>query len=415
MDKLGEFHRLEEWLANSGDTVFQLQSALTRTRAVGPENGGPGEMGKALLIEEELHQSGLEFDTEDAPDRRVEDGARPNILTRIPGQEKRTLWLFGHLDVVPPGDLGMWQGDPWEVRKEGDFLIGRGVEDNQQAIVSMLLLARAAHELGITPRMSIGLVFMSDEECGSEYGLARILQNKRQLFAPEDIYIVPDGGSPRGNEIEIAEKGQLWLKFTIQGQQCHASTPEAGKNALVAASALILELQTLYNIFPQQNRLFRPPVSTFVPTLHEANVPAINILPGKDVFFLDCRLLPGVQSYEVKNRAQEICAAVAGKYGVTIEMATAHEQEASETPAASPGVRLLAAAIKAVCNVEPKLTGIGGITVAGMLRSLGLPAMVWSTLLNTCHQPNEKSSISATLRDAAVFGHIAWLPEHERV
>ena len=44
--------------------------------------------------------------------------------------------------------------------------------------------------------------------------------------------------------------------------------------------------------------------------------------------------------------------------------------------------------------------------VAALLRRQGLPAVVWSRLLNTCHQPDEHSSIAATIGDAKVFAHV---------
>lgn len=56
--------------------------------------------------------------------------------------------------------------------------------------------------------------------------------------------------------------------------------------------------------------------------------------------------------------------------------------------------------------------GIGGGTVAALLRGQGLPPAVWSCIENTCHQPNERSSIRAALKDAQVFAHILMSPDH---
>ena len=49
---------------------------------------------------------------------------------------------------------------------------------------------------------------------------------------------------------------------------------------------------------------------------------------------------------------------------------------------------------------------------AALLRERGLPAVVWSCIANTCHQPNERSSITATLKDAQVFAHILMNAAH---
>jgi len=52
--------------------------------------------------------------------------------------------------------------------------------------------------------------------------------------------------------------------------------------------------------------------------------------------------------------------------------------------------------------------------VAALLRARGIPAAVWSTILECCHEPNEHSSISATVRDAQVFGRVVSDPAAAR-
>ena len=172
-------------LAGRENRVAELQSVLTACQALGPDNGGPGELEKIRCITDWLKACSVTDLTRlDAPDPRVPEGLRPNLVARMPGKGRRTLWLFGHTDVVPPGDLTAWSGDPWQVRREGDWLYGRGVEDNQQAIVSMLLLAEELAAHGLTPELNLGMVFMADEETGNTYGLRRILTAAPELSVP---------------------------------------------------------------------------------------------------------------------------------------------------------------------------------------------------------------------------------------
>ncbi|WP_304473621.1 M20 family metallo-hydrolase [uncultured Desulfovibrio sp.] len=403
-----ELNALLAGLAQREERVVEMQSALTACKTLGPDNGGQGELVKVRLITDWLEACGVrDLQRLDAPDERVPDGLRPNLAARLPGATSRTLWLFGHTDVVPPGDPAAWTSDPWQVRREGDWLYGRGVEDNQQAIVSMLLLAEELCRQEVTPALSLGLVFMADEESGSQYGLAHVLEQAAQMFRPDDLYIVPDAGSPRGDLIEVAEKSQLWLKVRTTGLQCHASTPHKGRNAFVAGADMVLTCrQGLHDAFPQENALFRPPCSTFVPSRHEANVPSVNILPGSDVFYLDCRLLPDVPQEAVLAEARRLAAAVAARHGVEIMVEVEHAQPASATPANSPVVRALEWAVERVYGAQARPVGIGGATVAALLRRKGLPAAVWACIQNTCHQPDERASISAACKDAQVFAHI---------
>lgn len=394
------------------ERAYTLEAELTALPALGPENGGEGEAEKAAFIEGLLAACKIEDVRRlDSEDPRVACGFRPNIVARVPGESPRTLWIFGHMDVVPAGDPAAWSSDPWRVRREGDLIHGRGVEDNQQAVTGMLLLAEALAALGIRPRQSLGLVFMADEECGSRHGLAHVLDTEPSWFSPEDWYLVPDSGSSRGDAVEMAEKGQLWLKVRTEGKQCHASTPHRGANAFLAgADAAVALHDGLSRAFPEQDSLFRPPVSTFEPTRHEANVDAVNILPGRDVFWLDCRLLPAHPAEAVLARARAIAAEVAERRGVKIEVEVEHAQAPSLTrpdlPLDAPLFPALADAVEAVYQVRPKPVGIGGATVAALLRARGLPAVVWSRIFNTCHQPDERASLDHICGDAAVFGRL---------
>ncbi len=399
-------------LRAQSERAAALQAELTALPALGPENGGRGEAEKAAFIEGLLAACGVtDVRRVDSPDGRVPSGMRPNLVARVPGELSRTLWIFGHMDVVPAGDPAAWTSDPWRVRREGEFIYGRGVEDNQQALTGMLLLAEALAATGTRPRLSLGLVFMADEECGSRHGLGHVLEAARECFGPDDWYLVPDAGSPEGDVVEMAEKAQLWLKITTTGRQCHASAPERGRNAFLAgAEAAVACHAALNSAFSGRDPLFSPPVSTFEPTRHEPNGDAINILPGRDVFFMDCRLLPDVSREAVLERARAAVAEVAARRGVRIDVDVEHSQAASATPTDLPAVAplfpALAAAVEQVYGVRPRAVGIGGATVAALLRARGLPAVVWSRILNTCHQPDERASLSHICGDAAVFGRL---------
>ena len=402
-----ERESLLERIAAHAEDVPEIQTALTACRAVGPENGGHGEGAKAGLIEKWLRDMGISgIEHVDAPDGRVPGGKRPNLIATIPGRSSRSLWLFAHMDVVPEGDPALWNTDPWKVTRKGDMLYGRGVEDNQQGLTSMLLLARALTEAGATPELTVKLVFMSDEECGNTKGLGYMLGTRPELFPKNDLYIVPDGGSPDGSLIEVAEKSIFWMKVTVSGVQCHASTPQKGVNALVGAADVLLALTGLAKDFSQSNPLFDPPKNTFVPTRHLENVAGVNILPGKDVFFMDCRLLPGLSPDDVIRRARERAGVAGGRRGVKVDIEQAMLTPASETSPDVPSAMALSRALRET-GLEPKPVGIGGGTVAALLRARGIPAVVWSTILECCHEPNEHSSIQSTVRDAQVFLRVA--------
>ena len=391
------------------DEVIQLQRDLTARVALGPENGGTGEHEKVEFIHQLLGSMKPDLIQEiHAPDEKARDGYRPNLIAKWEGNQKdRTVWILAHADIVPPGNRSLWECDPYHIKVDGDRIIGRGVEDNQHGFVSAYLALKAILDSGETLKRSLGLVIVADEETGSRYGLEYILKHHGHIFNPSDLIIVPDAGNEHGTMIEIAEKSMLWLKFTVSGRQCHASTPHKGQNSLVGAAELILALAGLKEKFPLSNSLFSPPVSTFEPTKIEANVSNVNTIPGRDVFYTDCRILPDYSVDQVIAAAEGIAKSVGAETGFKIEVETAHRQDAAlPTPSDAQVVTALKKAVLKVTGRNAKPMGIGGGTVAAFFREVGLPAAVWSTCPDTAHQPNEYCLISQVISDAKVFASI---------
>jgi succinyl-diaminopimelate desuccinylase len=399
--------RLTERLETYRQDMIDLQRELVSRNAVGPENNGPGEGVKALYLKGLLESWGLKVDNYPAPDVRVPEGERPNLVAVLPGRRPEKVWVLSHLDVVPPGDISLWHTDPFDLKVEGDRLYGRGVEDNHHGIVSSLMAAKAFLDLGLTPERTVALALVADEETGSHLGLEYLVREHRGLFSEKDLIIVPDAGSEDGTMIEVAEKSILWLRLTLLGQQAHASRPHAGRNTLRACAYVIVALDGLQREFSAQNPLFRPPESTFEPTRKEENVGNINTIPGRDVFYLDCRVLPEIDLEQVKARVFAIGTEVAQRFGVTLEVEPVQDlQAAPATAPDAPVVLALQRAIREVYGREAKPQGIGGGTVAAFFRQQGLPAAVWTTVSDTAHQPNEFCLLSNLLGDAKVLAHV---------
>jgi succinyl-diaminopimelate desuccinylase len=119
------------------------------------------------------------------------------------------------------------------------------------------------------------------------------------------MFLVPDVGSQKGDAIEIAEKSILWLKFEVYGRQTHASMPVM--NASRRAMKFILDLdEKLHAKFNLRDELFNPPYSTFEPTKRERNVENINTIPGIDVSYMDCRILPNYRLEDVIDYIESV-------------------------------------------------------------------------------------------------------------
>ncbi|MBI4861897.1 MAG: M20 family metallo-hydrolase [Candidatus Riflebacteria bacterium] len=388
------------------DLAIDLQRGLVSIPAIAPSNGGTGELDKAEWLQERLEE--LPFDRLerlDAPDPAAKGGVRPNLVARWNGLDPdRTLWIVGHLDVVPPGQLGLWKTDPFALRVEGRRLYGRGVEDNHQGMIAAILAARSLMQEKLRPPTNLALLFAADEETGNRFGTDFLVDHYPEMFGKHDSFIVPDCGKADATLVEISEKSVLWLRIRTLGRQSHAAVPERGRNALVAASDLIVKLHELRHRFDKVDPLFVPPTSTFVATKREANVPNINTIPGEDVFYMDCRILPGYTIAEVMGALEDLSRPIARKYQVAFEFDPVYVFEsAAPTPVESPVVREVMGAIQTVYGVRSTPAGIGGGTMAANFRRLGLSAAVFSRVENTAHQPDECCNLDNLLGDAKVF------------
>ena len=388
--------------------MIDMQVKLCSLPAISPQSGGEGEAKKAEYLHEFLKDIGIKnIQIISAPDLDAAAGFRPNLLARYPGRDSsKTVWVMTHIDIVPPGELALWSGNPYKAWIEGGKIYGLGVEDNQQDMIASLFALKALLSLGITPRNDIGIALVSDEEIGSERGIGYVLKTDHP-FREQDLIIVPDAGNEDGSMIEVAEKNILWLTFKTIGKQAHGSTPEKGINSLRAASQFIVELAELYKIFNARDTLFDPPISTFEPTKKEPNVQNINTIPGEDIFSMDCRILPKYSIEEVEDKITEIARNVERTYNVEIFMEEEQRTPAAPaTPTDAPLVRALQEAVQVVYGVDAKPIGIGGGTVAGFFRDANFNAACWSRSDETAHQPNEYCIIDNMIGDAKVFAHI---------
>ena len=390
--------------------VIDLQTHMIACPAVSPETGGKGEGKKAAYLLSVLKQ--MKFDeitVIERKDPRAEGGVRPNIVAKYYGKNrKKTLWVMAHMDVVPAGDLALWKTDPFQAVVKGDKIYGRGAEDNHQGVVCAILAVKAMMEAGVRPPCNYALLLNADEEVGSHFGLLPILKKHTHLFGKEDAFIVPDGGVEDGTMVEIAEKNMLWVKFTTEGKQTHGSTPKYGNNANRAGSYLLVALDELHKKFNKKNTLFAPEAaSTFEPTKREANVPNVNTIPGRDVFYMDCRILPCYKNQQVIDEIHKIAKKIEKKFKVKIQVDILMNDISKSTDKKEKVVQLTQAAVREVYRNKPRIMGVGGGTVGAYLRNAGFPAVVYSKLYETMHQPNEYSSIKNTLGDAKVFALVA--------
>ena len=269
------------WLdAHAEEMVADLQS-FTRIRSVSRADlaapGAPfGPECREMLDFALDHARRMGFETED------HEGY---CGSAIYGDKNNALGIVAHIDVVPEGD--QWIYPPYGATRVGDFLIGRGTNDDKNAAVLGLYLMRMFRELGTPLKHGLRLIMGCSEETGMEdmeyyvqncvcpvaslipdsmfpanYAQKGSIKGLFYVDAGEQIVefsggevfnMVPPSATallrgvkpfaaPQGVEME-EENGMLRVRAT--GTAAHAARPEGGVSAIHLLATALLEAGVL--------------------------------------------------------------------------------------------------------------------------------------------------------------------------
>ncbi len=390
---------LNELIGSYEQGMVDTISKMIAIKAISPASGGEGEGKRADFLQSILESWGFKTDRYDYKD---EHGVgRPNLVVKF-GDKDRTIWVVSHMDTVSEGDLSLWKTDPFKATITDGMIYGRGTIDDGQPLVSSMYALKALKESRSNMKYNFGLVFVADEELGSKYGIQKLLGEN--IFGKEDMFFVPDSSTADGKAIEVAEKSSLWMKITFNGRQVHASTPDMGVNAYRYSIRFLNKVdELLHSKYTKSNGMFNTPKSTFEMTKHEKNIDSTNIVPGKEVSYLDCRILPDYRIDDVMNDIEAV--AKSPEFSpVQIQFEQIQKEEATKpTSENSEVVVLLKGVLKSQRGIDAIPIGIGGGTCAAFFRRKGFDSVVWFTGEDIAHQPNEFLRIKDMVDDAKVF------------
>lgn len=221
--------------------------ALTEVPSV---SGSDAESDVQHLLAKQLHTLGLEIDLwridldattshPDFPGWEVERTESWGLVATSPGEGDPALVLQGHVDVVPPGDLAQWYGDPFVARVTDRHVHGRGTVDMKAGVVANLAAARAVLAAGLDLPRSFGLHLVVGEEDGGLGAFATLQRGHRG-----DACLISE---PTSGTITTANAGALTFEIGVAGRATHASTAYAGISALeryLPLHAALAALQT---------------------------------------------------------------------------------------------------------------------------------------------------------------------------
>jgi acetylornithine deacetylase/succinyl-diaminopimelate desuccinylase-like protein len=133
--------------------------------------------------------------------RIIPSSGNPMVYGELPGVEGAPVTLvYGHYDVMPPGDASKWESPPFEPTLRDGRIYARGVGDNKAQHIAHIKAVEALRACGKT-NVPLKIVLEGEEETGST-SLPGFVANNRELLAA-DVCYAADGPRHESNRPTI--------------------------------------------------------------------------------------------------------------------------------------------------------------------------------------------------------------------
>jgi len=291
--------------------------------------------------------------------------------------------LCGHMDTVP-GKI--------KVRKEGDWLYGRGASDAKAPLMAMLFAAASIQNNSGTV-IFVGAV---DEE-GNATGIKNLVKSKLDI----DYAVF---GEPSGiKQVTIAYKGRIAINLKINvGNSSHASAPWLSKNAIEESLIFTTELKKVLES-GQENKKKGMLLTATVTEINGGT--SHNVTPKECDVIMDIRIPVDMNCKMIEEKISTLVQEISKKRKVEAFHSILDETEPFEAPHNSPLVRAFTLGVMDVEHSRPTLirkTGTGDMNVIG--NQLNIPVVTYGPGdPHASHTIDEKVSIDEYLRGIEVL------------
>lgn len=218
---------------------IQLLRELVAINSVFPNEVRIGE-----YVEKKLEEMGFSVY------RQQVEGQRFNVLAER-GSGSAPL-LYAHLDTVPV--YGQWEGNPLELREDGERLYGLGAYDIKSGIAAILQACASTEG-------RVKVAFGVDEENNSAG--ANLLRNSDFMSDVEGVLAAEILDVPEASPdcVMLGRRGRCVLELEVPGRSAHGGHAHKGVNAIHEAARLVQKLEGMklpsHDLLPAPNQFIR--------------------------------------------------------------------------------------------------------------------------------------------------------------
>jgi acetylornithine deacetylase len=326
-----------------------------------------------------------------------------SVVARWPpaagGGDGRSLILNGHVDVVSAEPAALWATPPFEARRDGEWLHGRGAGDMKAGLAAIVGAVAGLKRLGLAPRAPVELQSVVEEECTGNGAAACVLAGSR---ADAAVLTEPTGGA-----IWAAQVGVLWFSVRVAGRPAHAGEAASGENAIEATYAVIRALRALEEELnaapPAPFEGHAHPINLNVGTIRGGDWPST--VAGECVTEFRLALYPGERVEALRRRVEAAVAAAAraDAFLARCEVEVRYDGFACEGYALDGGplVEAVGAAAARVCGTAPAVVASTATTDARtFVLHADTPAVCFGPYAENIHSIDERVHLPSIVRTA---------------
>ena len=372
------------------------------------------------------------------------------------GADAPTMLIYGHYDVQPVDPIELWNAEPYDAVKNGDFLFGRGTSDMKGQAIATMAAVEAVMKTSKLP-VNIKWLLEGEEEMGSP-SMEKFLPAHKDLLAA-DFCLNPDAGMIAADKptITYGLRGMAYMEIHVSGPDHDLHSGLYGGTVHNPAQALIeliagmhdgngtITLPGFYDsvrpVTPEEHEaLSKLPMGEdfyksqtgvselwgekeFLPVERVGARPTLEVngflsgytgegsktvLPAKAMAKISCRLVPDQKPREVY---QQMIAYMEANTPKTIQWSVKllNAAPTAITSRDMPAMKAMGDAMKSIWGVEPLFKREGGsIPIVAMLQdNIGAESILCGFGLpeDNVHAPNERMHLPTWYKGMEMLVH----------
>jgi len=357
---------------NINTPVIELTKNLISRESVTPEDAGCQP-----LLANRLAKIGFTNETMVFADTT-------NLWSRK-GTQDPVFCFAGHTDVVPAGNLDLWDTPPFEPIIKDGMLYGRGAADMKGSLAAMII----ATERFITDypdhKGSITYLITSDEEGPFINGTTRVIDTLEARNEKITYCIVGEPSSTHevGDIIKNGRRGSISGELTIHGRQGHVAYPEYVKNPIHSAMPALAELSQCH--WDDGNDFF--PATSFQISNLNSGTGATNVVPGHITALFNLRYSTELTDQMIVDKVH----AILNKYDIEYNINWTFNGKPFITEP-GPWLDAVTNAIESTVGKPTQLSTAGGTSDGRFIAPTGAKVIELGPCNATIHQVNESVS-----------------------